>query len=124
MTNTVEREVAALEDARFAAMLNNDVAPLEKCIAADLIYTHSSGRVEDKAMYINSIRSGAVRYKKFQRSEQRVVAYGDSVVFTGRADVEVDISGGAMSFSLRYADLWVKRAGSWQMVMWQATRLP
>ena len=51
--------VKALELERFQAQEKNDFAALERLLADDLVYTHSSGAVDSKASYIESLRSGS-----------------------------------------------------------------
>jgi hypothetical protein len=34
------------------------------------------------------------------------------------------VAGEEQKIHLRYTDVWAKRAGAWQMVAWQSTRLP
>ena len=56
----VERAIEALEDKRYAAMERADREVLEQLLADDLTYVHTSGRVETKSQFINSIESGEI----------------------------------------------------------------
>ena len=60
-------EVSKLEERRCAAMTASDLATLESLLADTLTYTHSSAVVDDKASYVESIRSGRVKYLKVER---------------------------------------------------------
>ena len=57
-----EKAVLAVEKQRFDAQVSKDYAVLEKVLANDLIYTHSSGNVDGKQAYIQSIRDGKSNY--------------------------------------------------------------
>jgi hypothetical protein len=57
-------EALAAEAARYAAQMNNDFAAMERLYGDDLVYIHSSTAVDTKASFIESMRSGTVRYRK------------------------------------------------------------
>src|SRR5262245_52458015 len=50
--------VKKLEIERFQAQEKNDFAALERLLADDLVYTHSSAAVDTKAGYIDALKSG------------------------------------------------------------------
>ena len=118
-----EKEAQAAEDARYAAQMNGDYAALEKLLGNDLVYTHSSAVVDDKAKYIETQRSGAVRYKSMKRSDVKVRTYGCVAILTGRGDFVVTQKGQDSNVALRFHAIWAKRGSGLQFVSWQATRL-
>ena len=46
------KEILALEERRYAAMLAADMGALEPLVHEDLVYTHSSGVVDGKASWL------------------------------------------------------------------------
>jgi hypothetical protein len=118
-----EQAVLQAERDRFAAIQNADVATLEKLLAPELSYTHSSALVQDKAALIGDITSGTVKYLKFDPSDMKAMIFGAVAVVTGAADVHVIVKGNDLTFKIRYTDMHVNRGG-WQMVGWQSTRIP
>lgn len=120
----VEREILALEDKRCAAMTGRDADALAAMLHDDLVYTHSSAVVDDKASYVEAIRSGKTRYHSIKRSEEHVRAYGDTAFVTGRAEIEVDVNGQHKSLRLRYLDAWTRTREGWKFVAWQSTAIP
>jgi len=75
-TITAEEALRA-EDARYAAQLANDFAAMERMFGSDLVYIRSvDGAVADKRAYIESMRSGTVKYRAMRRSDVRVRTYG------------------------------------------------
>jgi len=46
------------------------------------------------------------------------------VVLTGNCRISVNSGGNAMSFGVRFTDVYARRNGKWQMVTWQSTRTP
>lgn len=114
-----------LDEERTEAMVMGDLAALDRLLADDLSYVHSSTKVDTKASFIENLRSGASKYKAFQREEANTRVFGDAAVNTGVATVSVENQGQApATFKIRYTNVWVNRGGKWQMVAWQATRLP
>lgn len=121
---SAERAVRAAEDARFKAQTTNDFKALDELLADDLTYTHSSAAVDSKATYIESMRSGAVKYESIEPRDVQIRVYGTTAVITGAGRFKVTARGQALDNQLRYTDVWVLRNGRWQMVAWQSTRLP
>jgi len=117
-------EVLAAEDARYAAQTTNDFAAMSKLYGEDLVYIHSSAIVDDKASYIDSMRSGTVKYRVMRRSEVKVRTYGCLGIITGNADFDVTVKGQDLSVQLRFSSIWAKRGDELQYVSWQATRIP
>jgi len=118
------QRVIELDKARMAAMAAKDVAGLKRMIGDDLIYTHSSARLDTKASLIGNMESGATVYRACVPRDVAAQDLGDTVVLTGAAHIEVTSGGNAMSFDVRFTDVWAKRGDGWQMVAWQSTKLP
>lgn len=122
-TVTVEEALAA-EAARYAAQMANDFAAMERLFGDDLVYIHSSTVVDTKASFIESMRSGAVRYRAMTLGDVTVRCYGGLAAISGRGTFEVTARGQDMTMELLFHALWAKRAQGLQFVSWQATRLP
>jgi hypothetical protein len=116
--------VIDLDKKRMQAMSEKDVAALETLLADDLIYTHSSARVDSKQSLIANMTSGATVYSSIEPSEVKAQDLGDTVVLTGVAWIKVASRGKQLDFGVRFTDAYAKRSGRWQMVVWQSTRLP
>ena len=117
-------DINATEDERIAAYLSGNVAPLQKIFADEMEYVHSSGISDTKAKLIENITSGDVKILKFDREGKKIQQVGSVVVATGIAHVELTNKGKEAKYSLRYAAVYAKRAGAWQIFFYQATRLP
>lgn len=117
-------DINATEDERIAAYLSGNVASMQKIFADEMEYVHSSGISETKAKVIESVTSGDLKILKFDREGKKIQQVGSVVVATGIAHVELTTKGKEAKFSLRYAAVYAKRAGAWQIFFYQATRLP
>jgi uncharacterized protein (TIGR02246 family) len=123
--NATEQAVMKLEQERVDAVIKGDLATLERIFADDLIYTHSSARVESKQQFLDALKSGATKYVDMKHSEVKAQVYGNTVVLRGKSDVKVSANGQPpSSFQLRFIIVYVKANNRWQMTTWQSTRLP
>jgi ketosteroid isomerase-like protein len=117
-------EALRAEDARYAAQIANDVGTMERMFAPELVFVHSTAAVNDKAVYIESIRSGTVKYRALRRSDVQVRTYGCLATITGITEIDVSSKGEDVTLHQRFHSLWVKRGDGVQFISWQATRIP
>lgn len=115
--------VIELDRKRMSAMAAKDVATLNTLLSDDLIYTHSSARLDTKQSLVGAMESGATVYTAVEPSDVRAQDLGDAVVLTGIAAISVNSGGTANSFRVRFTDVYANKGGGWQMVTWQSTRL-
>ena len=118
------REVQQTEELRIKSLLGNDIPSLDRILADDLTYAHSTGKVEHKREFLSLLAAGILRYKNFECSDVQVRVYGNAAVVTGKADIHVEFGGKADHVLLRYTAVYVRKDGSWQMVAWQSTKIP
>jgi ketosteroid isomerase-like protein len=116
--------VIDLDKKRMHAMAAKDVATLQSVLADDLIYTHSSARLDTKKSLVDNMTSGATVYSSVEPSDVKAQDLGDTVVLTGIAQIKVTSNGTPNAFGVRFTDVYARRDGRWQMVTWQSTRLP
>ena len=124
MSDAIKAEIKNLEDCRFQAMIDSDFDTLDKLLGDDLIYTHSTAQSDTRAEYIALCKRGVFKYLKIARPVERIQVYGDTVVVTGRAHMEVIVEGKPKLLNSRYTNVWIKGAKGWQMVVWQSTAIP
>lgn len=117
-------EALRAEDARYTAQTANDFAAMERMFDQDLVYIHSSATADDKSAYIESMRSGGVKYQAMRRSNVKVRTYGCLAIITGNAEFDLTVKSEAVSVQLRFHSVWAKRGQGVQFVSWQSTRVP
>ena len=118
------QKVVDLDRQRMTAMAQKDIAKLNELIADDLVYTHSSARLDTKQSLIGNMESGSTVYTSVVPSDVKAQDLGDTVVLTGSCRISVNAGGRPNSFGVRFTDVYARRNGRWQMVTWQSTRLP
>ena len=116
--------VIDLDKKRMTAMAQKDVATLKTLLSDDLIYTHSTARLDTKQSLIGNMESGSTVYTGVEPSDVKAQDLGDAVVLTGSCRISVMSQGRPNSFSVRFTDVYANKGGQWQMVTWQSTRLP
>jgi len=96
-------EAMKAEQSRYAAQTSNDFAATEKLFGSDLTYNHSSAATDNKATYIDSMRSGRVRYRKMTpNNDPNTRTYGCLALITGTAVYEVTSAGQDRTVPLRF----------------------
>ena len=98
-------KVIALDKERMQAMTEKDVAKLKNLICKDLVYTHSSARLDTKESLIGNMESGATVYTRCTPSDVEALDLGD-VACHRRADITVEANGNPNAFSVRFTDVW------------------
>ena len=113
-----------LDKKRMTAMAQKDLAALNELLSDDLVYTHSSARLDTKQSLIGAMESGSTVYTSVVPSDVKAQDLGDTVVLTGSCRITVNAGGRPNSFGVRFTDVYANNGGRWQMVTWQSTRLP
>jgi hypothetical protein len=112
-TITADQAMKA-ETARYAAQTTND-----------LTYNHSSSATDDKAKYIDGMRSGRTKYRKMTPNpDVKTRTYGCIAIISGTAVYEVTAGGQDRTVPLRFTAIWAQRASGPEFVSWQSTGIP
>ena len=118
-------EAMKAETARYAAQTSNDFAAMDKLFGNDLTYNHSSAASDDKAKYIDAMRSGRTKYRKMTpNGDVKTRTYGCIGIITGTAVYEVTSGGQDRTVPLRFTAIWAKRPSGVEFVSWQSTGIP
>jgi uncharacterized protein DUF4440 len=123
-TAKAEQELQKAEKERFEAMVKADIGALDRLLGPELSYTHSNAQVQDKGAFMGDIRSKAIRYLSIEPNDIHVMLFGTTAVVTGGAALHVMENGNDLTIKVRYTNVHLNRRGEWQMVAWEATRVP
>jgi ketosteroid isomerase-like protein len=121
-----EAGVLAAENGWSKGVSGQDYAMLDKFLADDLTYTHSTGATDTKASYIQKLKDGKMRYFKAEYpAEPRVQILGKDAALTfGKVNVVTLGAGGAQTpATLVFLHAFVKRHGQWQLVAHQSAKV-
>lgn len=117
-------DVLAADKSWATAIQKMDYPVLEKLLAEELVYTHSSGLVDTKKQYIDNLKSGAQKYNQVEHVDPKVQVHGSTAVLTTGLKMDTTTKGVNQKATFRLIHVWVKKGGTWQMVAHQTTRLP
>jgi ketosteroid isomerase-like protein len=124
MPDGLEVEVLAADERRFEAMRKEDWAALDASLADDLIYVHSTARVETKAEHLGNLRAGKPHYRGIAPRDRTARVRGDVGIVNGVSAMHVENAGKEQRFTVRYLAVYTRAGGAWRMMAWQSTRVP
>jgi ketosteroid isomerase-like protein len=116
--------IEATEDQRIRATIARDIAALETILGEDLIYVHSSGTAESRALDLGRLAERYYDYQSITPLTRQYRVYGDMVLVNGDVRIEVLARGTAKLIMSRFCQAWARRDGRWQMVTWHSTPMP
>jgi uncharacterized protein (TIGR02246 family) len=118
-----EDTIKAAEKAWAVATVAGDAAALDKLLADDLTYTHSTGDTDNKRVFVANLK-GALKYHKLDHEAMTVRVYGNTAVVTATAQLATSRNGAQPAPAhLRFIHVWVQQAGKWRLVAHQSLRL-
>lgn len=120
---TAVDSIRALERARLQAMVSADLPTLDRMLAADLQYGHSTGSVQTKAALLATLRDGSLDYLALTPRTIEVRMTDGVALATGTADAEATAGTRRLKGALRWLAVYGQREGRWQLVAYQSTPL-
>lgn len=107
----------------------NDAAIHDRFWADDLIYTGSSGRRINKAELMSGVRSAPAPKPQdpktiFSAEDIRIQQYGDTAIVAFRLVATTEENKKTSVAKYLNSGTFLKRNGKWQVVNWQATKMP
>jgi ketosteroid isomerase-like protein len=119
-----EKEVSAAVEALRLAMVDPDQKTLDNLTSAKLSYGHSSGKVEDKASFIQALISKESDFTEITLSDQTITIVGDMAMvrhkLTGKTHDKGKEPG---TVNLGVLLIWYKDKNVWQLTARQAYKL-
>ena len=117
--------VRAADDERVAATKAGDRARLDAIYSDQLHYAHSSGKIDTKTSYVESLIKRATIYEKYdyQNREFRVAGPG-IVLMTGRVLINSTSGGARQQNDLNFLAVWREEKGRWRFLAWQSCKNP
>ena len=113
------------DDARVAATKSADREKLTAIFSDDLRYAHSSGTVDTKQSFIESLTSGRTKYVALDYEERAFTFPAPGIaLMTGRAHVKVANATGGVDMLLSFLGVWREENGHWRFLAWQSCKLP
>lgn len=115
--SSVEQVIRQLDHERIQAQIGADTVALKRLYADDFIGVGPTGVVRGKPEVIADFRSHALTYQSITTDDVQVRIYGNTAVETGISTMIGVDKGKAVPRDNRFTRVWVKRRGSWQLVL-------
>ena len=123
-TDEVKQHILKLEEQRIQAFLAADTDALERILSDDFTFIHTSTNMDSKQRFLERLLTGTLKYNVLSTEGVQVRIYGNSAVVTGRAAMQVTVRGDQRRYGYAYTGVYAQRDSGWQMVAFQATRIP
>jgi ketosteroid isomerase-like protein len=119
--DAVTKNVEAFRAAQFAA----DAKTLEGLCAPELSYSHSDGRVEDKATFVTNATDGKSKFLSlaYQDLSVRVVGSAAIVRFHWVGESQAVADGKKSATNLHILMNWQKQGADWKLLTRASTKL-
>lgn len=118
-------QVLAVEAMRVRALLNADIALLDRITAQDYVHVESNGRRRSKTEFLDGLARSEYRFESFVIDENRVRIVGPVAIVTGCYHNDIRTREGLQPTKYaRHIRVYVKDGGLWRNVAHQATQIP
>lgn len=104
------------------AQMHRGGEALKRLLADDYVLVNSRGLVENKAQFIADYSSPSFSLDPYVVREPIERVWADGAVLGGLVTLSGTNNGKPFRADIRFADIWVKRDGRWQVVYTGATR--
>ena len=118
-----EKEVAVAVEKFNNAMVSADKGQLEELTARELSYGHSSGKVQDKAVFVEDVVSGPFDFLTIDAEDQTIIMAGDAAIVRHVFSSKATNNGSPTDIRIEVMQVWQKQAGQWKLLARQAFKL-
>ncbi|AKQ46397.1 hypothetical protein TH63_13425 [Rufibacter radiotolerans] len=118
-----ETKVAAAVEQLKQAMISGDRKALEAITTDALSYGHSSGKIEDKAAFVEALASGKSDFVTMDLSNQTIQVNGKTALVRHQLAGSTNDSGNPGTVKLGVLLVWQKQHGQWKLLARQAYKL-
>ena len=116
----VKKAVAELR----TAYLDKDKAKLEAMTLPQLTYSHSDGRIEDKAKFIDGVMNRKATVKSLEYPEMTVAVAGDTAIVRHLWVSETELDGKTTNTRIGVMQVFKKEDGGWKLLARSSYRFP
>ena len=121
--STEEKEVAGAVENLRKAMIDGNKKTLEGLASDALSYGHSSGKIEDKSSFVETLASGKSDFVSIDLTEQTIDVSGNTAIVRHKLHGETNDGGKPGVVNLGILLVWQKSAGQWKLLARQAFKL-
>jgi hypothetical protein len=104
------------------AQIHGNKTELQRLVADDYTLVNSSGRIQNKAALIADYTAPGYKIEPFVIQQPVEKVWSDGAVMGGVVDLRGMDGGKPFAVKLRFADIWAKRNGKWQVIYTHVSR--
>lgn len=112
----LKADIEALEKKWSAALAANDAAALAPLLADDWTNVSEDGTLQSKAEFLESLKSGSLKFTSCTLKKTTVRVYGDTAVVVGEDSAKGTQDGESFDDDGVFTDVWVKQGDKWVCV--------
>ncbi len=106
------------------AQIHGNKVELQRLVADDYTLVNSSGRTQSKAELIADYTTPGYKIEPFEILQPVEKVWSDGAVMGGVVNLRGIDGGKPFSVTLRFADIWAKRNGKWQVIYTHVSKPP
>ena len=122
-----EQEVLKTQDEVLRAMIEHDMAAIDRLYTDNYIFSSTTGGSVSKTQLIEvfkRMKANGASYLSWTRSEMKIALYGDTAVTNNRFEIKTrNGKGEENTLNHRYTCTWVKQKGRWMLAAAQAAEI-
>jgi ketosteroid isomerase-like protein len=119
----LHKEIENLEAQWRSALMQNDVATINRLLADDYLGINPNGTLETKADALALRRAGTTKISSIDPINMKVRVYGDTAVVTSQVQLEGHDGDRDISGRYHYTRVYSHRSGEWKVVSFEASRM-
>ncbi|MCF3109958.1 nuclear transport factor 2 family protein [Niabella sp. CC-SYL272] len=116
------RQVEAAVKKLTKAMLDSDIPVLSALASEQLTYGHSSGKVQNKAEFLESFKTGASDFTKIDIKDQTVYIVNNTAIVRHLLDADTNDNKQPGHTTLKIMTVWTKAGSQWVLIARQAVK--
>lgn len=114
-------ELYHVDVVRREAMISGDVSALGRILSDELVWTHSSGKTEDKNAMLHAIDSKTVCYQTLTIEEYSISQHGELFIYHGILNGSANREGVEKNLRSKFLSVWRLSGSLYEMLAWQST---
>lgn len=118
-----EKSVATAVESLRKAIIDADKPALEKLTSEALSYGHSSGKIEDKAAFVDALVSGKSDFVSIELTEQTIKIVGNTAIVRHLLNGVTSDAGKPGTVKLSVLLIWQKQSKEWKLIARQAVKI-
>ena len=115
-----DKDVAQAVDHLTDAMLHKNITQLQTLTADNLTYGHSSGKIQNKKVFIADIETGKSAFKTLEMQNQTITVSGDVALVRHHFSAQALKGTEVVPTEIENFQIWQKQNGKWLLVGRQA----